>query len=201
MKNTTLQRLIALAKNIGTGNPTRYNMFGVLIAPLSIDKVKLTATDGHRCVDLVEEDADLFKALSGESVFFKDADLKVLTAALKSFDKIPSFRLDATQDKVTVFIGETPIHFDRGLAKSYPDVDRVRPRDDAKRVLRAGLNAEYLYEMLKAMRDDKRKLGVSLEFTLESSYDTESDKPMLVSSPIIVKLGDNASGLLMPMRL
>lgn len=136
----------------------------------------LEATDGHRLVSNNIDETELEHNLGDiAEIAFNDYHLPELKLLLKREAK--------SGDAHMIDVSPYAV---RCLKDEFPDVDTIKPRGDAYQ-WSISFNAEYLEEMLKAMRDTKRQVSVTLKF--------KDDK-----SPIIVECGGSSYGLLMPCR-
>lgn len=135
----------------------------------------LEATDGHRMVSS-NVDATEIVTDHGESICFPYAYLDFLKSSLKAAKK----QMDTQMINVSLYTLPCP-------KSDYPDTDSILPNKTGYDY-EIGFNAEYLYEMLKAMRDNNNQVGVTLK--IKGPRD-----------PIIVTCNGSSNGLLMPMRV
>lgn len=134
----------------------------------------LEATDGHRLVTNMVDKTEIEHNLGVNSELqfldmFAD-DFKLLLKKHKNSG-------DTCMIDVSEFASKC-------LKDEFPDLKMVMPKAEMLQ-WSVSFNAEYLEEMLKAMRDHKRQTAVTLKFS--------GDK-----NPIVVTCGGSSYGVLMP---
>lgn len=135
----------------------------------------LESTDGHRIVtNTFDQDAIITE--HGDSICFPFAYLDFLKSSLKGVKD----KSDTHMVSVSFYTLPCP-------KSDYPDTDHFINASTAGYNYTLSFNAEYLEEMLRAMREHKRTAMV----TLSIKSPTEC---------VRVKCGDGTLGILMPMR-
>ena len=185
MSPETLQYIIK-AFNACSDDITRQHINFIKVVNFG-DRIEITATDGRMlsCVEVV--DAEFAKVLKGAQYIHRDAlpALKLLLKTYKS-NGVPVEQLEGKNIRIG---NGTSVESERDV--TFPDTSHLKPTypEDA---LTIGLNAELLFELAKALADESRSKSSRYQIKL-----TIKDK----GSPILVEVGDNAEGLLMPVRL
>lgn len=166
---------------------TRYTLGFARVRRLVGGSVEVVATDGHRLVIVnLAQDAVTQGLKQGATVL-----VDVGKAA------VSQYKLDI-KSGLPVF--EFPVKFIAPEGVQFPDVDAVTrepvamPHDSA---LSVSFNAEYLEEMLRALREDKKSTAVRLVF--KEKRDADGNLSIDRTAPIRVSVGGNI-GVLMPVR-
>ena len=197
IQRNVLEAIISAADNIASSDPTRYSLNFVQVT-LDDKEYTVEATDGHRLIRRrFLRNAEIDHAPTGIYGVHFDRS-KMLKQVLKDASK---FSEDVSLgDYGTLFLSKTSgalpefpnlSMFDKNFALDDRYLEQVETLKKEKIVdntplHRISFNAEYLREMLLAMRDHKRNETV----TLIISGTTD---------PILVECDGN-KGLLMPVR-
>lgn len=164
--------------NTASTDFTRYHLNGVRIKfKVPPGLWLIDSTNGHVLCRNEVPAADVQTGIDGD-IFIRSEHVAMLKAKLKTVPKYAGddFMIDISSEAVK--------------DDMFPDVDQVIPRLTGDEHV-VSFNAEYLYEMLKAMREDKRTVNIRLRL------------PANPASPITVNIanGDStALGVLMPIR-
>lgn len=168
MERTTIEVLGNMLK-AASDDETRYRLTAVLIQKMNYGKqavLEAHVTDGHIACKRIINDGSLLEALkTGDKVlFFPDAvkSLKnmcgkgqVLHVSRES-DTVIEFSLGGQSVKVPINDQESKT-YPVGQIKGFYSTQRESP-------IRVLFNPELLQALLVAMREDKRQVGVTLEF-------------------------------------
>lgn len=179
-----LERCLALL-DIAGSDATRWHIACVDLVSNG-GKVTLTATDGHK---LLREEWQLACPQGHFSVFQTDKAALALLLKEWKFEDYgaviqPNGSLEVgTIQKITILKSE----------KNYPQVEQVIPKPFEKRI-RIGVNAEYLFQLAKAIREQKKDVpGIILELN-----------PLNLNGPIRVlglkPVAEKYDAVVMPMR-
>lgn len=184
MNAGTLTAIIQ-AFNSASDDMTRYHICHVLLFAEK-GRVQVVATDGHILSRVSVDDSDVAIALKSDRFLVSPEALPALKMLAKEFKHGIPMKFE---DGALVVFSETTqvqIKTEKTLGIEYPDYLAVWPKV-AEDAFSVDLNPELLMSLFKALKEDKRQVGVTLVFR---------DK----LSPILVEVGGN-SGVLMPMRL
>lgn len=194
--NKELLKALIGVSGIASKDPTRINLSFVRVRRLD-DELQLAATDGHKLVYRTLK-ADCAEFPSEATELLIDADKTAITM-FKALLKRSEAEYGKHSEVVNIDVSSY-INTNSGI--KFPDVEMVVPKDSEYQELSIGFNAEYLFEMLKAMREENRTVGVKLKFKALKELNGENfvitglDK----HSPIMIEVGSDI-GVLMPMRL
>lgn len=186
MRLETINALIN-ALNVTSNDCTRMALAHVLIEKqnASHNTISVTACDGHRLTQVFIND-EVFGHIPDNGLLILDYEIKKLKAA--KIKRVDSFKIENNSwviNEVVIGIEENKKYLE------YPNYKQVIPNYDDSDCLELCFNAEYLEEMLKAMRDSKKQNGVILKFNKN-----KKDSPIIVS----VRGSQSSNGVLMPMR-
>lgn len=139
----------------------------------------IESTDGHRAVtnmvgfsEITHDKGGVMQDMPLEFAYEFADDFKLLLKKHKNMGE--TFMIDVSPFAAFAVKGQ------------FPDLQAIMPRAETLQ-WSISLNAEYLEEMLLAMRDTKRQTAVTLKFS--------GDK-----NPIVVTCGGSSYGVLMPVR-
>lgn len=164
-----VQHLSKVVNNVEISRQTLYQTHAYKVGTVW----KLESTDGHRLVTN-EVDASEIETNMGDSLSFRCILLPKFKLALSKAKKLyPTEMIDL--EKLVETCGKN----------EFPDTSSLASENGYE--WQISFNAEYLEEMLQAMRDNKRQTNVTLK--MKSPTD-----------PIKVSCGGTSYGLLMPVR-
>jgi DNA polymerase III sliding clamp (beta) subunit (PCNA family) len=186
MRLETINTIIN-ALNITSNDCTRMALAHVLIEKQNEARntISVTACDGHRLTQVFIDD-ELFGHIPEDGLLILDDEIKKLKAA--KIKRVDSFKIENN----SWIINGVVIGFEKNKQYfEYFNYKQVIPNYKNDDCLELCFNAEYLEEMLKAMRDNKKENGVVLKFNKNKK-----------GSPIVVSIrgSQSSSGVLMQMR-
>jgi len=189
-----IERIIALMQ-LASDDVTRPHLCGVALSPGEDNKVLLEATNGHYAsrewVSCTPQFIELLK--SERKILISLGELPILKIIAKRCQYV-SFTID--KDRQILQVNDSH-SFNYDLVK-FPDLESVYPTKnnyDAE----ITFNAEYLHDILKALKDKKSKTD-AVTLQIKVSKDADGNMTGLESmTPIYVLVGDRQA-LLMPMR-
>ena len=185
VSKTFLETLINMAHCAETDKVYRNNLAHCRVKVIG-EQLEFTTCDGHK---LARRFIPLSENLEGtdktEFAFEVTKEkLGLYKALLKTLGK---YSTGAVLD----FDGH------EGERVKFPDFEAVIPKGDGYESLSVSFNAEYLMELLKAMREDSKKTQVVLSFKAVIDYGHINSLDKM--APILVKVSGN-NGVLMPMK-
>lgn len=195
MKKETI-KILGEMMGCASDDVTRVRLSHVFVKRVEhngIAKLDAFVTNAHVAVKRFIDDAGLLDCLKdGETVAIDTAAIKMMGLSLGKAPMLPIERGEKTlvmgfgELKVTLKIDcETAARNpDKQVSVFFEDVKRSKP-------VSVSFNAEYLVDLLYAMREAKRQVGVTIKFDA-------SDVNKAISVCVIG--GTEARGVLMPMR-
>lgn len=168
MERTTIEALGNMLK-AASDDETRYRLTAVLIQKINYGKqavLEAHVTDGHIACKRTLPDSNLCEVLkTGDSFLVFPDVLKSLKSMAGKTPVLPCTRVD--DSKIEFFLGGQSIlvPINDQEAKTYP-VGQMAGSYSTQREspIRVVFNPELLQTLLVAMREDKRQVGVTLEF-------------------------------------
>lgn len=190
--NIETYQAIVNAIPVLSSDPTRYMLQKVLIEKHAKDQVSVTACDGHRITQVILINEFLANEISEKNPkgFLIDlAEIKRMKTMKPKFIEMKFVeKSQSGQDLIYSLNNELNIRVElNGKGGEYPDYRQATPDYSKTQTTKISFNAEYLEEMLRAMRENKRETNVVIEF----------DTP---EKPYLVHVGDR-TGVLMPVRI
>ena len=185
MKKSSLEKIVRSLENSVSKDETRLNLGHVLI-----NKTEIIATDGHILSQVALDDEAFLEA---EEIYVHREQLLYLKLILKSLTKHQTL-------VERVIVGQKTLQIqDREVSSkdvNYPNYKVFFP--NYTETQKIGFDVEYLYSLVTALRNDKRRICV-LEFKINRDGKTR-EQSLDKASPIIV-MSDGNRGVLMPVRI
>lgn len=192
MKLTTLQTIIQ-AFSCTSDDATRYHLCSVYLEGLPCGSLKVTATNGHILSTVTLKDDD-FTPPGGKSWNVAPdsvVSLKAIVKGRKTYGGVTSSLSDSGD--IVISDGTTTVTLESAKRDTYPNYQQVIPKEADDRTL-VSFNAEYLLDILNALKSNKRQTNVTLSIK-------DAVNPIRVTVNGTEGEGSERLGVLMPVRV
>lgn len=172
MSRELLQRILALMP-LASKDETRWHLNGVVLSEgVKAGEILIEVCDGHRMVSERVWDVDLILG-EGNKVIIRKSQIPIIKNALKDIYIELGINTEFKFIRVNATYG---INYE--TVTSFPDLDSVRPKKEGQ--YKFGVNAKYLFEISKALKEDS-KHSDHVEIVLDFNKDGKVLEPMLIN--------------------
>lgn len=189
MQKSTIKRISQLM-GIASKDMTRYHLNGVFLAKLD-NRVRLKVTDGHRAILEYLDDQELFGKLPGGEWIVRQDRQPVLKLLLKDFCPLTHSSLNKEKTAFRMSFGDLTLLLEKAES---PDFSSIGTAPQSENRVRIGINARYLYEMIKSLQESPKQETVVLELERSSLSDSGYLKPVWLTRP------DHQKAVVMPCK-
>lgn len=192
-----LPEAILNAYACASGDATRYHLMSPIVRKVDSTTVEVVANNGH-CLSRRQVVVGALAEALQDGVCYQPVEgaLDLLKLMLKKAPKSYSvFEACSGKDSFTLQNAQSKVEIRLTKQELYPDFEHIYPKLNAETTITLGLNPEYLVDLLKAMAQSKGDRSIYL------SFDTSKVVNGQYLTPMMIQVGQEKQGLLMPCRL